>query len=163
MDGPLYQALKHNMRMTVTVYPTVALSDLKELAETMRVADRKEVILLSGQSPIEVLQESVRLSSYVWTVKVGELVVCMFGLVFHDGVIVPWLLGTDLLFKLKRELLVLSQDYMKLFRSFNLPLANVIHAENTQSLRWLRWLGFEFSDKQTLGFCSVPSYIFTYR
>ncbi len=61
------------------------------------------------------------------------------------GVGSVWLLGTDEVDKHPREFLKFSAEWRrKLFDRYEV-LRNVVDTKNTSSIRWLRWMGAEFS------------------
>jgi hypothetical protein len=66
-----------------------------------------------------------------------------------------WLLGTDGLTATKERRLQLcreGRDWVKHCLEFvGQPIGNHVHSKNRQSVRWLRWLGFEVGTPEPFG------------
>jgi hypothetical protein len=75
----------------------------------------------------------------------------------RENVGVIWMLGTDLLdremrYPMQRRLFARATQMVVQEFSKNWPvLTNMTYAENTKSLRWLKWLGFELGREHQLG------------
>lgn len=124
------------------------------IAIHMRQADRDEVKAASGKSPFEALEYSLEKSSVARTVLVDGVPAGMFGcgdLNILLGIGCPWLLGTDDLMLERRAFLRASVDWRNQLLSRYAVLRNLIDDRNDVSIRWLRWLGFGFSDPMPVG------------
>ena len=123
--------------------------DIDHVAINMRQADINEVWASSRATPLEALQRSVALSEFACSVYInGEpqvilgLVKC--GILSRKGV--PWLLGTEHALKHRREFLKQAPIVIEEMLTICSYLFNHVHVENRESVRWLKWLGFELED-----------------
>ncbi|MHB0785575.1 phage protein Gp13 family protein [Bradyrhizobium sp. 5.13L] len=118
----------------------------------MRKADRDEIAAASGKSPAEALAFSLRKSSQAWTAIIDGRPEVMFGVADLNilaGVGAPWLLGTDAIDRHFRQFLRRSVSWRdQLLRRYPV-LRNFVDDRNVVSIRWLRWLGFRFTDPVT--------------
>ena len=123
-------------------------SHLRIIAAKMRQADRDEVAASSGKSPLAALSYSFRKSRFCWVALIDGEPEVIFGvgdLNVLAGVGSPWLLGSDAVWKYRRDFLGRSRDWLdQLLRRYSV-LRNVVDCRNTASIRWLGWLGFRFS------------------
>lgn len=127
-----------------------ALSDhVAFVASNMRQADREEVAASSGKSPFEALEFSLSRSSVSRTVLVDGVPAGMFGcgdLNILTNVGSPWLLATDDIASSRRQFLAASVDWRDQLLQRYSTLRNVVDDRNLASIRWLKWLGFSFSE-----------------
>lgn len=115
----------------------------------MRQADRDEVSALSGRTPARALLNSVKRSSVAETVLIDGRAEMIFGVGDVNilaGVGSPWALGTDEIERNQREFLRKSVACRDRMRARYPVLCNVVDARNRVSVRWLKWLGFVFSE-----------------
>lgn len=59
---------------------------------------------------------------------------------------VPWLLTTDDLYKVNFKAIRETRKYIDEFLEITPYLYNIIDKENKKSIKWLKYLGFEFSE-----------------
>ena len=116
------------------------------IAANMREADRREVWASHRHTPEQALRMSLVCSTVAWTCLVEGSPAFMWGVVRRGSIFsdvgVPWLLGTDAIFKVSREFLKQSRAYVDRMQEGFLRLENHVHSGNTLSIRWLRWCGF---------------------
>jgi len=127
---------------------------IRFIADTMREADRVEVMAASGRTPFDALQLSVDRSSFVAVVEADGVPVTILGLVVHDilsGSGVPWLLSSEHALKHKRQFLELSPPVIQEMLTICPKLVNYVHSENRLSIRWLTWLGFTIEEPKPIG------------
>lgn len=132
-------------------YPTD--DDMAYVSEHMRRSDILEIEAISGLSPLEAVRQSVMASdrAYCFTACIDGEPVCIggcspLGLLSDIGII--WLLGTE---QLTRYAKLLTRDCRRGIDAMldKWPiLTNIIDVRSTQTIRWLRLVGFEF--KETL-------------
>lgn len=115
----------------------------------MRQADRDEVAAASGKTPAEALVYSLRKSSVAYTALVNGVPEVMFGvgdINILAGVGAPWLLGTE---AVERHYVAFLRGSVKwrnqLLRRYPV-MRNFVDDRNKAAKRWLKWLGFTFSD-----------------
>ena len=130
------------------VKPTVAL--VESIADDMRQADAEEVWASNHHSPLESMMKGWELSD-VSTVAIddnGEPLV-MIGLVKRDvltGSGVVWMLGADRAMNHKKEFFRQTKPIINEMLTICPRLCNMVHSKNTNSIIWLRWLGFTIGD-----------------
>lgn len=123
------------------------LADIQILADNLREADLLEITHL-GYTPYEGLSMSFQLSEVCYTCYLGEELLCVFGVCPQDGFATPWMMGTPAMSKVKRETLTWAAAVMtQLSKKYPL-LLNYVWAGNTTHIRWIKWLGFEFTGEQ---------------
>ncbi len=130
----------------------VLTGDVEHVAVNCREADRVELRLAYGKSPLEVLRESVELSGYARTGTVDDVPVCMFGVVtVSPGVGRPWLIGTDAIDGLAMTFLRRNLAEVERMHEEHELLTNWVHENNTLAVNWLKWLGFKMLPEEGLG------------
>ncbi|MGJ5032266.1 phage protein Gp13 family protein [Bradyrhizobium sp. HKCCYLS2038] len=115
----------------------------------MRQADRDEVMAASGKSPAAAVAFSLRRSAAAWTALIDGRPEVMFGVADLNilaGIGAPWLLGTDAVERHNRQFLRRSVRWRDQLLQRYSVLRNFVDDRNTTSVRWLRWLGFRFSE-----------------
>lgn len=131
----------------IDVVPARA-SHLRRIAAVMRQADRDEIAASSGRSPLSALSYSLRNSSEAWTVLIDGRPEMMFGvgdLNILAGVGSPWLLGSDAVWRHRREFVRRSRWWIDHMLERYGVLRNAVDCRNTASIRWLKWMGCDFS------------------
>lgn len=130
------------------IRPT-ALSDIQELAATMRKEDRDEIFLSSGATPLEALTRGFYYSNAISTIEWEGRVMAIFGIAGFKGVEgQPWMLGAPGIERcrsLLRECRKVLQGYTEDYRY----LSNACWSKNTVHIEWIKWLGFNFSGSDT--------------
>lgn len=120
---------------------------VEAVGSQMRVADVREVWELGGLSPFEAIEQSLAHEGIHFTALFDGEPAAIFGVV-HPSILaavgIPWLLGTPLLERYWRAFAKASRDVMDELKTRYPVMTNVTHAENTLSVRWLRWLGASF-------------------
>lgn len=136
------------MAADIQIVPTRACH-LRRLAEVMRQADKDEVTAATGRSPLWCLVYSYRHSSICMTVLIDGEPEMIFGagdVSILTGLGAPWLLASDRAVSHKVEFLRGSVRWRdQLLRRYDI-LRNVVDCRNKIAIRWLRWLGFVFSE-----------------
>ena len=131
---------QHDGFQTVDALP----EHFPELARRMRPAERDECAAL-GYTPMAALECSLAFATRAWTGLVDGLPVCMFGVtapMLLARVAEPWLLSTDGILSHRHAFLRANRPYVLEMLSLHPVLAGMVHAANTLSIRWLRWMGF---------------------
>ncbi len=113
----------------------------------MREADVKEVWESHMFTPYRALFHSLNNSDKAWTVLIDNVPVGMMGvskptLLSTTGI--PWLLGTEEIVRSPRLFLIHSRNILNQMKKGYKKLQNYISVENTESLTWLKHLGFQF-------------------
>lgn len=127
---------------------------VEQVATDMREADRIEVMAAAGHTPIDALKSGVKMSQYTSAVIIDNHVVAVMGLVLPTTISnwgVPWMLGTNRLFRHPRVLIRWGHIVVSEMMDKVDVLQNYVHVENTRSMRWLHHLGFEFAEHVPIG------------
>lgn len=128
--------------------------DIPFLARRLRKADVEEIHDLTGWNPETALWKSFRESKWVNTGAIDGVPVCMFGVTpvtVLGNVGMPWMLGTDGLTENPKVFLRFARVWSeRMERDFKV-LRNVVSSNNAFSIRFLKWLGFEFSQPVKMG------------
>ena len=125
------------------------LEDIQELAATMRKEDMDEIRLSSNATPLEALTNGHIYSNTTSTIVWEGRVMAVFGVVGVKGVGgCPWMLGApgiercrSLLRECRKVLQGYTEDYGY--------LTNACWSKNTVHIKWIEWLGFNFSGSDT--------------
>lgn len=136
--------------------------DMRRLATRLRPMDQLEVASMAPDRPIaDVLvtsaRASVRTRASFWN---GELVAC-WGIAprlpsTDEGA--PWLLATDAVDQpdVRRAFVAHGNSEMRRLTAGFRHLWNLVHRDNVVARRWLRFMGFEFSDPREYVFSGEP-------
>ncbi len=141
--------------------------DARELSLTLRQADAEEIRALGHPDPLPPLLAGVRTSDWSKAARVDGQLACVFGL-SHTGTVLavtgtPWLIGTPALATHARMFMRASAPYIaQMLRQYPC-LVNVVHAPNTQAVRWLRRMGFALGQARPMGPLHEPFHVFTMR
>lgn len=124
--------------------------DAKYVAENMRKRDREELSKL-GKTPFEAVNEGLA-SAECFTLAVDETPIMIFGMepAGIDSAII-WALGTDDVFKYRKEFLKQSIKWRDSYLSDYSRLFNHVDVDNKESIRWLKWLGATFDEPKPFG------------
>lgn len=139
--------------------------DVYELVGKLREADRNELYASDGQDPDLTLIKSWQNSKRRWSAFHNDTLAFVFGVTvskdMSEGIGIPWLLGSDEVLKVRKSFIKESNKYLDLMLSEFDILVNLVDTRNTLSIRWLKWLGFEFKDPQAFGYENRPFVVFT--
>lgn len=135
--------------------------DIEAIVADARPGDVEEMAAM--RTTVEqALRDGVRLSPWVGVGTIDGVPVCMFGVSPRGllaGVGEPWMLATNRLQLAKREFLRASKPVLRVMLEDFPRLVNIVHARNTEAIRWLRWLGFDVSH-QTVPVFGHPFHVF---
>lgn len=150
--------------MTGFILTPATLEDATDLAADMRPEDVEELFVLTGETPEVACEWSVRHSDDVWAARseTGRML-ALFGVApvaVLGGVGAVWLLGTPGLAGHTRAMLRGSPSWLaKWFTRYD-KLTNVVWEGNRPSVRYLRGLGFSFSERKTMPVSRAGYYVF---
>jgi len=120
--------------------------DVPPIAAAMRVRDVEEVKAAGGHSPLVALHLSLQSATYAWTAVDQDGPFAMFGVSpLVSSVGSPWMLGTDRIGLYTKQLLRITAHYVSAMNDRYPVLLNYVDARHTDSLRWLKWSGFQFT------------------
>lgn len=101
----------------------------------------------TGTDPLTALTQSVEMSVVAWTAENDDGIICMWGVApvsILGGIGAVWLLGSDLVTKVKKRFLIETLKYVIEMRKSFPILINYVMVGNEVSQRWLRWAGATF-------------------
>lgn len=132
------------MASVETRRPTAA--DVSELVANLRDQDVDELRAAGYEDFGAIITESLARSAWAVTATVDGRLACIFGVSAAGTLLsaygVPWMLGTSLVATNRRALARLAPRYIhEMLRSYP-TLRNLVHADNTVALGWLRHVGF---------------------
>lgn len=119
------------------------------LAGNMRELDRNEVWSAGHQTPMQAIHLSWMMSSLCNIIICNDKPIAIYGVAGTDaeGVGAAWLLGTDEIALNAPYFLRITKPCIAQMLDIAPTLANFVHVDNTQSIRWLRYGGFTIADK----------------
>ena len=124
-------------------------SDVDYLAENLREEDRNEVLASHGDVK-EALQQGFDDSEECWTIVVQDTgeIAGIYGLASYDESIgIPWLLTSPAIKKVWIPFLRGSRKWVAESNKKYPLLTNMVDAEYTVAINWLRFVGFTFIKK----------------
>lgn len=119
--------------------------DAAYVASRMRQSDIDEAKAISGKTPHQTVSVSRARCAEVWCACVDGRPAALFGcaalsvLGRHGS---PWLLGTDDLDRVPRQMVEITRGFVGVWRELYDLLENVADGTNKKSLRWLSRVGF---------------------
>jgi len=138
--------------MIVAEYPNCSISlmeesDISELAENLRNQDVIEISGLGATNEFA-CQQSYFNSHKKFTVRLNnnKLVACFGVGSVTDDIGMIWMLGTKYIKDIKNTLLRHGRDWVTHLMIGYDFVYNVVHTQNTVSIKWLKWLGAKFLD-----------------
>lgn len=145
-------------------YRPATLDDVYVLAPKLRQADVQEVKDASGLSALDALLLSVEASSEALSIIAtdGE-VVGMFGVcpTVEADMGIPWLLCSDRLPEVRKEFIPQSAEWVIEVNKKYPVLFNYVAKDNKVAIRWLKHLGFNFTQLiENYGVGKKPFYEF---
>lgn len=148
----------------VKTYIELATSEhVKAILPSVRQADIDEFIAASGQTPEEVLNLALRVSTRAWAGIADGNVVNMFGVApasLLSGKGIPWMVGSDHIDLHKRAFLKGSRLALGGMLELYPHLENYVDQRNHLAKAWLHWLGFKLEDPAPYGVQGLPFHRF---
>ena len=138
------------------------LADIKFLAPNLRYEDKREILASTGLLPYEALLKGYLENVIVFTiVNKKNIPVGIFGV--NDcgsGVGAIWLLASEDLTTAQISFLRQCRDVVKVLNTKYKILWNFVDCRNSLHIKWLKWCGFKFINKQKYGVLNKPFYEF---
>ena len=125
--------------------PSIKL-DCYELAPRLCPKDAYEVLSSDGLSPLDALLMSLERSYECHTILRNGEPMGMFGVGYGGDTMsgVPWMLTDGDFQGFRKKFLKQGRQWVGNLKKRHQVLFNYVHSENTDSIRWLKWLGFKF-------------------
>lgn len=127
---------------------------IKEFLLDLREADRRELAAVCDGMFGKEIAESIKNSAEAYKVIGGAGVpLAVFGIVLVEGRAgrMIWCLGTNALEPYKWPFIRESRSIVMDWKQKHRRLYNCVGAFNEKSIRWLKWLGAEFSEPFPVG------------
>ena len=137
-------------------------SHITDLHSKIKQADIDELEACYGQSPEQVLTESLSISEEAYTVIVDGNPEMMFGIVKdedNDDAAIVWMLSSAEVFSkvTVKRFIRETKKFVQQFHQKYLYLHNHVDERNLASLMWLRRVGFKLvSRQQSFGVMGLP-------
>jgi hypothetical protein len=132
----------------MTVIVNTIEADIYALAPKLRQEDKEELYAATGMKPLEALLHAYVASDkhVIKTIFVGDEQVGIFGVnpSAVSGIGFIWMLGTDKLKLLRKELVTEARTHINHFCTIYPVLTNVVYSKNITHIKWLHKLGFKF-------------------
>jgi len=136
------------------------LEDIKYLAPRLRYEDKREILAHCGLPPYEALYLSFKYSDISFTiVNQKNEPVAIFGINdAGNNVGAIWLLATDKLKDIQYSFLRENKKVIDFLNTKYKILWNFVDCRNSLHIKWLKWCGFKFINKQNYGVLNQPFY-----
>jgi hypothetical protein len=148
----------------IPYYRPSILDDVYDLAPRLRQADKDEVKASSNLDPLQALLISMQCSEETNSMIASDgEVVGMFGVApTPDPMLgIPWMLASDRLPELTREFIPQSLEWVIETNNKYPILYNYVAKDNKKAIRWLKYLGFNFTQLvEKFGHGQKPFYEF---
>jgi len=128
----------------ITVIKQAQQADIDYVCANMRQADRAEIWASHRRTPEAVAVACKDANPYVVTVNGVPCII--FGCSGPAETGTPWLLATDLIQTIGVRFIRGSRPIVDQWLAKYLVLENFVHADNELSIKWLKWLNFEFKE-----------------
>lgn len=136
--------------------------DCLTLGNKLRKDDQAEIKALANLKGTEALILGLESSHLVNSIFTKDDVICgMFGVqgeIGKDAAV--WMLASDEIEKITIPFLRQSREVVNYLNKLHPVLHNVVDARNDLHLKWLKWCGFTFINKQNIGYENKPFYTF---
>ena len=126
----------------------------------LRKADEIEVAASHGMTPQEAVASALATSVEAYIIKDRDEVVGVTGVAPWGSIYSPWLLGSDALVASPLTLVRWSRRLVLLWLARYGSLGNYVHGKNTESIKWLKWLGFAVAESVSVDFGGEPFHYF---
>jgi len=135
------------------IIPTIT-AHIEELAQTMCSEDIDECWAARHYTPLEALEQAVKISNDATTGLIDGVVACIFGVApvsVAGGKGSPWMLTAPVLRKHGKTFLRGTRMWMEDQKYKWLSLENYVDARHTLAIRWLKWTGFDMDKPAPYG------------
>lgn len=124
--------------------------DFVYLADHLRAVDKMEIELLHDCDASVLIRNGHDKMTEAYTLEVDGLPVVLFGVFTGNGMAEPWLIATDSMGDIPASIVMqYSKSVVSGWHERYGFMANLVHAENEASIRWLEWCGFSVGVEPT--------------
>lgn len=142
---------------------TSILSDCAVIGQNMRTQDAMEMYNYDRSLPEQACINSFKKSIISMTILHDGKPVAMFGIMpkdFSTGIL--WMLTTDGLNKVGRPFVRHCKEWFAQMLEIYPVLEGCVDLRNTESIRWLTYVGAVWGDTETMGIDNMPFRKFTF-
>ncbi|CAB4139532.1 hypothetical protein UFOVP347_34 [uncultured Caudovirales phage] len=127
-------------------------ADIRHVASRLQPACLREIQALGHQDPMPPLMEGLRSGKITLTAEDAEEPFCVFGVAPspYPSVGMVWMVNTPRMLRHRRQFIREGNLWLPALHAFYPTLGNIVHAENTDHIRWLDRLGFTLIQTLTL-------------
>lgn len=119
---------------------------ISALLADVREADRVELEAIRGWTAEQELKHAISSTAFVRACVFEGKVLAIFGDTAHDETYgLPWMVTSTLVEAHARPFIAVCRGALVEARARHKHLINFVEIHNHLAIRWLRWLGFEFS------------------
>ncbi len=147
------------------IIPTT-IEHIQQILPFIRQADRDEFWAAAHQSPEEVLEDGLKISTEIKSGIVQDKVICIFGLApvsLLCGQGVVWMVGSTLLDQYAHLFLRYDKHTVNDWLDTYPHLFNYVDARNIRAKKWLKRLGFVLHEAKPYGKEQLPFHYFERR
>jgi len=138
-----------------------SLKDCEELGKNLRKADLQECQAYGNINGLQALLIGYLNSNICISIADDKSVIAIFGICGEiNQPATIWMLASDRLSEISRKFLRENKKLIDYLNQQYPLLHNVCDARNDVHIKWLKWCGFTFINKQNLGYQNKPFYTF---
>jgi len=138
-----------------------SLKDCEELGKNLRKADLQECQAYGNIDGLQALLIGYLNSNICISIADDKSVIAIFGICGEiNQPATIWMLASDRLSEISRKFLRENKKLIDYLNQQYPLLHNVCDARNDVHIKWLKWCGFTFINKQNLGYQNKPFYTF---
>lgn len=134
------------------------------MAKTLRLADRREIIAFTGESPREGVERALEDSDECWTYVLDDEPIAMCGLLNDgDGSANIWMLGSYKIKDVKMQFLRDAQEHFDTLMEKYTRVWAFADVRNRVHQKWYEWMGFKILTMVHTGPFNLPFYHIEYN
>ena len=141
-------------------------TDVEFLATRLSKGDADEIWATHHMTPYQGLEISVNKSIISLTVESNDEVICMLGVCpenYLDTQAMIWLVVSTSFKRIGVPFLWKAKDFINIFLQSYDKLYNYEDARNSDSLRWLKFLGAKIEEPKPYGIDGLPFHYFSFE
>lgn len=152
--------MKFNLIPVPTDYAIiVGVTDavMRDVAARMRQSDLDELAASGSLDPLDTLRKSVAVSEPAHVITYKDVPLAVGGLVMlNESTGCPWQLCTEDAPHHAKGIVRLGKQGLAHWLTRRPHLTNFVDSRNTQSIQWLKWMGFTLGDPVDMFPSGVP-------
>ena len=152
--------------MATMTYRKAVKADARELAINLRKADRKELIGIVGDALLQEIEYCIEASEQAFVCECDGKLMAAFGVYRtspFENIGVIWMLATTETVKHKVYVGKWTKKGLQAFLKDWDLLYNYIDQGNSETIKWLKWLGAKVYPAQPYGLYGLPYHKFVFE